>query len=88
MRQKRPFDVERYHARGARAAQDALDRRKFDTASASERNRRAIMAEAAREDLRDALGRLCSRDAPLYVEEMRRLLNGEADLAALRAGLA
>jgi hypothetical protein len=84
----RPFSVERWRGRPERMMQQTIDAHRAATASASERNRRLALAEAAREDLRENLAGLGMRDAALYVGELRALLNGEPDLAGLMGGAA
>lgn len=66
--------VERVRDRFDRGAQRSLDERRAAASRLSERNRRACLAEAAREDLERLTAGLPENEAEIYRAELRRLL--------------
>lgn len=66
--------VERIRDRFDRAAQRGLDERRAAASLLSERNRRASLAEAARDDLERLTAGLPENEAEIYRAELRRLL--------------
>lgn len=66
--------VERVRDRFDRAAQRALNERRAAASRLAEMNRRASIAEEAREDLERATANRPAVEAEIYRAEMRRLL--------------